>query len=441
MGAALNMFLAFMVLAGSALSFFLIYLQTIPLALSAVAAAALLAQTLMQRPPLWMTAAAASLVWVGALAVYVASSGQVERSALVVLVAASVVLTCLTLAGSWGSLGLVSRTLLVMLLVILTGASAFGAAVWIDPNVLTSRWAAANLTDARETAEVRADGTTQITDVDYGSRYPNGYLDVYLAKNAGSDAPTLVYVHGGGYVFGDKLFGDPTGNANGGFYVYLERYLEVGYNIVSINYAHPPVYTYPVPVMQLAEAMKFMVEEGASRWGIDMHNVSFACGSAGGNITGMFVLAQVDSDYAGRTGIPQVLAPDDIRSVAFNCAVLDNARMGRTEDRNPVMDYGGDACTRSYLGVAWLDETDAALADSNVISNVTSAMPPCFIDDGTRYTYGDQAKELAARLEEPGVEHELHIFEGEPHSFDTTDSAAARESLDLQIAFMDRFTR
>lgn len=82
-----------------------------------------------------------------------------------------------------------------------------------------------------------------------------------------------------------------------------------------------------------------------------------------------------------------------------------------------------------------------AIADSNAIKNVTFAMPPCCIDDGTSYTYGDQAKELAARLEELGVEHELHIFEGEPHSFDTTDSEAVRESLDLQIAFMDRFTR
>ena len=162
--------------------------------------------------------------------------------------------------------------------------------------------------------------------------------------------------------------------------------------------------------------------------------MSFACGSAGGNINGMFVMAQIDSDYASRVGIPQVLVPEDIRSVAFNCAVLDNARMGRSEDHNPMMDFGGDACARSY-------EANAAIADSNVIKNVTFAMPPCYIDDGTSYTYGDQAKELAARLKELGVEHELHIFEGEPHSFDTTDSEAARESLNLQIAFMDRFTR
>lgn len=70
-------------------------------------------------------------------------------------------------------------------------------------------------------------------------------------------------------MFGDKPFGDPTGNANGEFYVYLERYLKAGYNIVSVNYAHPPVYIYPTPVFQLAEAMKFMAEEGASEWGID----------------------------------------------------------------------------------------------------------------------------------------------------------------------------
>ncbi len=151
-------------------------------------------------------------------------------------------------------------------------------------------------------------------------------------------------------------------------------------------------------------------------------------------------MAQIDSDYASRIGIPQVLVPEDIRSVAFNCAVLDNARMGRSEDHNPMMDFGGDVCARSYLGVSYLDEGDAAIADSNVIKNVTFAMPPCYIDDGTSYTYGDQAKELAAHLEELGVEHVMELFQGKPHSFDTTDSEAARESLDLQIAFMDHFT-
>ena len=43
--------------------------------------------------------------------------------------------------------------LLVLLAVVLTGASDFGAASWIDPNVLASRWTVANATDAQEKTE------------------------------------------------------------------------------------------------------------------------------------------------------------------------------------------------------------------------------------------------------------------------------------------------
>ena len=215
----MNVFLAFVVLAGSVLPLFLINLQTVPLALSAAAAAAVLVRTLIQKPAIWVPLTAALLVWIGALAVSAACSGQAKRAALVVLVADVVVLAILAMMDGWDSLGAVARILLVLLAVVLMGASAFGAAVWIDPNVLASRWTVANATDAQEKTGVRADGTTQISDIDYGSAHPNDYLGIYLAKDAGADAPTLVYVHGGGYVFGDKPFGNPTGNANGGFYV------------------------------------------------------------------------------------------------------------------------------------------------------------------------------------------------------------------------------
>lgn len=85
--------------------------------------------------------------------VYAACSGQAKRAALVVLVAAAVVLAILAMMDGWVSLGAVARILLVLLAVVLTGASAFGAAVWIDPNVLASRWTVANATDAQEKTE------------------------------------------------------------------------------------------------------------------------------------------------------------------------------------------------------------------------------------------------------------------------------------------------
>lgn len=50
----MNVFLAFVVLAGSVLPLFLINLQTVPLALSAAAAAAVLVRTLIQKPAIWV---------------------------------------------------------------------------------------------------------------------------------------------------------------------------------------------------------------------------------------------------------------------------------------------------------------------------------------------------------------------------------------------------
>lgn len=152
-GTAMNVFPAFVVLAGSALSLFLINLQTLPLALSAAAAAAVLVRTLIQKRAIWVPLTAALLVWIGALVVYAACSGQAKRAALVVLVAAAVVLAILAMMDGWDSLGAVARILLVLLAVVLTGASDFGAASWIDPNVLASRWTVANATDAQEKTE------------------------------------------------------------------------------------------------------------------------------------------------------------------------------------------------------------------------------------------------------------------------------------------------
>jgi peptidoglycan/LPS O-acetylase OafA/YrhL len=149
----MNVFPAFVVLAGSALSLFLINLQTVPLALSAAAAAAVLVRTLIQKRAIWVPLTAALLVWIGALVVYAACSGQAKRAALVVLVAAAVVLAILAMMDGWDSLGAVARILLVLLAVVLTGASDFGAASWIDPNVLASRWTVANATDAQEKTE------------------------------------------------------------------------------------------------------------------------------------------------------------------------------------------------------------------------------------------------------------------------------------------------
>ena len=293
---------------------------------------------------------------------------------------------------------------------------------------------------AAQSSVTRDDGVVVTSNVRYGETYPMSVLDVYRSPTASPDTATFVYVHGGGYVFGDKEFGDPTGEA-GGFAFYLKSLCDAGYNVVSVDYAEAPEYRYPTPLRQLTQAVAYL-QGHADELGLNMGAAVFAGGSAGGNIVGQFVDAQTNGAYAEQVGVPQLLAPDQIKAVCFNCALLDNARYSNvgTSLLDVLFDYPCDLLLRSYFGVNE-PELTGLLDETSVIAHVTADFPPTYIDDGTRYTFDEQARDLAARLGQLGVDCELRIFEGEGHSFDTSAGEAAAQNVAAQIAFVDRYAK
>jgi acetyl esterase/lipase len=110
--------------------------------------------------------------------------------------------------------------------------------------------------------------------VAYGE-HPRQVLDFWQAK---SDKPTpvLFFIHGGGWMAGDKA---KVGNLN--------RYLEAGISVVSINYRYvsqaydagimPPV---KAPLHDAARALQF-VRSKAQQWNLDKTRVAASGGSAG----------------------------------------------------------------------------------------------------------------------------------------------------------------
>ena len=63
---------------------------------------------------------------------------------------------------------------------------------------------------AEPTKTTLSDGTLFLSDIQYGEKYPNSYLDIYIPNgDTKTKRPTLFYVHGGGFAWGDKIEGDP----------------------------------------------------------------------------------------------------------------------------------------------------------------------------------------------------------------------------------------
>ena len=113
-----------------------------------------------------------------------------------------------------------------------------------------------------------------LANVPYGA-HARQVLDVYQPARADGPAPVLFFIHGGGWMTGDKSGPD-----------FLDKCLEKGIAVVSINYrlitdaagVSPPV---QVCFDDTARALQF-IRSRATEWRIDPRRIVGCGGSAGG---------------------------------------------------------------------------------------------------------------------------------------------------------------
>lgn len=117
-------------------------------------------------------------------------------------------------------------------------------------------------------------------EVAYGPDESN-VLDFWQAPGEGP-RPLLVYIHGGGWVTGDKQ------RAPQHWLPYLER----GISYAAINYRHTPDNPLPAPVLDAARAIQFLRSK-ADEWNIDKDRIALTGGSAGA-CTSMWLLLHDD---------------------------------------------------------------------------------------------------------------------------------------------------
>lgn len=118
---------------------------------------------------------------------------------------------------------------------------------------------------------VKADGQYKINDIAYGTEYPNSFLDItYPDSDREADRPTLFYFHGGGFFGGSKNMGDPMAASDAT--ALIDDLCAQGYNIVNVDYALVPEYHFPVPLIQMNEAIRF-ISEHKDEYNINMDKV------------------------------------------------------------------------------------------------------------------------------------------------------------------------
>lgn len=261
----------------------------------------------------------------------------------------------------------------------------------------------------------------------------DAYLDVYFPSRIrdGQTLPTVVWVHGGGWVSGNK---DDIAN-------YAKILAGKGYTVVAVNYSIAPGAIYPTPLRQLAAALTYL-DSNAERLHVDRSQIFLAGDSAGAQIVAQVANIISVPTYAATVGIAAPIERSQLAGTILYCGAYDIALAdlgGR---------YGGLVKTMLWAYTGQRDFMhDPDLATASVVRYVTADFPPAFISAGNADPLESQSRELAATLTRLGVPVDSLFFPDDyrpalPHEYQfDLDTAAGRLALARSVAFLSARTR
>lgn len=203
---------------------------------------------------------------------------------------------------------------------------------------------------------------------------PNLSLDLYQPEQIAvlGARPTVVWIHGGGWVSGSK------DHARG----YYKRLAAEGYNVVSIEYQFAPEAIYPTQLHQIDAALKFL-NAHAAQYGIDRNQLYLAGDSAGANMASHYAALVTNSQFAQASNIQPVLAASQLKGLILHCGIYDlNSFVNTAPEEIGLIEWGVYNLVQAYTG----DKKDDSefLTRISTASNINENYPPVFISGGNK---------------------------------------------------------
>lgn len=322
--------------------------------------------------------------------------------------------------------------IVLFLLVLVAGVwIAFQVSPW--PNALLIRDAftkgAAKVSDALE--KYVPANIIQVENQQYRKGDNDAFIDVFYQSNTTAPRPTIVWVHGGAWVSGNK---DQVDN-------YMKILAGKGFTTVSVNYTIAPEKQYPTPIIQLNDALEY-IQANAERLNVDDKRIVMAGDSAGSQIVAQMANIATSPAYAREIGIQPKLPADKLKGLLLNCGAYDLA----LPDYNGS--FGGFLHTVLWAYSGTKDFLrDPKLKTASVANYLTPKFPPSFITAGNIDPLLPQSTELAKRLEDLKVPTDTLFYQPnhQPklnHEYQfILDNADGQQALRQMVDFTRKYTK
>lgn len=279
-------------------------------------------------------------------------------------------------------------------------------------------------------------------DIQYREDENDAYLDLYYPSDINktdSALPLIVWVHGGGWILGDK-----KSVAN-----YSKILASEDYIVAAVNYSLAPEKQYPVPLSQINDALAYLTNN-YERFNIDVERIIIAGNSAGAHIAAQLATVISSPEYREIMDIEPSTSSNQLKAVILANGAYDTSLLTELKLNIFTKKLFSDVLW-TYSGQKDFENSEAFVTGS-VINYVTSDFPPAFITVGNGDPLEAHSIKLAERLENLDVpiktifyeeDHEPKLPHGYIFDLDTIDGqnalAAIIEFLSINNQMHEKF--
>ena len=240
----------------------------------------------------------------------------------------------------------------------------------------------ASASDRRRDAAIPLpEGVVCHCDIPY---HPGLLLDVYYPEGTQAPLPTIVSIHGGGYVYGSKE-------------IYRRYGMDLarrGFAFVNFNYRLAPKHRFPAPLEDTNAVMEWICQNGAKYY-LDLNRIILVGDSAGAQLASQYAAIVQNPDYVALFSFRT--PPISIRALGLNCGRYDMAAWASEPRRGLMLDYLGR-------------DIPANDPRFRILDAIGGNYPPAFIATSCHDFLREHAQPMYELLTARGIPAESHCY-------------------------------
>jgi acetyl esterase/lipase len=250
-------------------------------------------------------------------------------------------------------------------------------------------------------------------------------MDFALPSRGVGPFPAVVFLHGGGWVLGDRKNMTP----------YLMTAARAGYVGVAVSYRFAPKYPFPAAIQDAKCSVRFL-RANAAQYKVDKDHIAAFGFSAGGNLACMLGSTD-DKEFTVSGGNPG--QSDRVQAVVSFYGISDLTELHQCcvrKQLNPFNTWLITAALENYLGGP-LEKCKEGCAKASPVNRVCKETAPTFLVHGNKDELVPigQSKMYAEKLKEGKVDVTLLEVDGAKHNF---EGDAERQALKAVFEFLDK---